>query len=332
MVEKSIKIELKSPTVRKIGIHVECPKVYGNSMTLSSCSKCEFYKGLNDSKIYCTFINNEGFDHKAIHPKNKINELKGNEWLFFTKSVLRTSYPSKYSHNLRKKHYANKPPQLMKYIIEFFTKSGEKVLDPFAGVGGTLLGASLCNREAVGIEINQQWVEIYNEVCKKERIKNHQIFIGDCIDIMTKFKEDGKKFDAIITDPPYSPALDKTLCDGKYDKANRNSNFETFSASENDFRNSKSFETYYDKIEEVAKIMYDILKEKKYLIVMIRDSYQNSEYIPAGFEVSRRISKYFVFKGVKIWYQTGAPVRPYGYPYSFVPNIIHHDILIFRKE
>ena len=328
----SNKTAQKLSELRKIGINVECPRVYGNSMTLSSCSKCEYYKGLNESKIYCGYTDNSVDDKKIVHPNNKMNDLKGNEWLYFTKSVLRTSYPSKYAHDLRKQHYANKPPQLMKYIIKFFTKPGELVLDPFSGVGGTLLGASLCDRKAIGIELNQEWIDIYKQVCKKEELKSQTIYIGDCIEVMSRFKENGKFFDAIITDPPYSPALDKTLCDGKYGKANRNSNFDTFSASNKDFRNSDSFETYYDKIEEAAKLMYDLLKEKKYLVVMLRDSYQNSKYIPAGFEVSQRISKYFAFKGVKIWYQTGAPVRPYGYPFSFVPNIIHHDILIFRKE
>ena len=44
---------------------------------------------------------------------------------------------------VRKAHGANKPPRLMARLIEFFTRSGELVLDPFAGVGGTLLGAAI---------------------------------------------------------------------------------------------------------------------------------------------------------------------------------------------
>jgi tRNA G10 N-methylase Trm11 len=86
------------------------------------------------------------------HPKNTLNDLAGNEWLFFTKTVLRTSYPSEFGHKLRRKHYANKPPRLMREIIEFFTKRGQTVLDPFAGVGGTLLGASLCDHKVTGVE------------------------------------------------------------------------------------------------------------------------------------------------------------------------------------
>jgi DNA modification methylase len=62
------------------------------------------------------------------HPRNTLNDMGGDRFLYFTKSVLTTSYPSVYSHALRKKHGANKPPQLMAQLIEFFTKTGMSVL------------------------------------------------------------------------------------------------------------------------------------------------------------------------------------------------------------
>ena len=77
------------------------------------------------------------------HPDNTLNELSGEEWLYFTKSVLTTAYPSELGHVARKAHGANKPPRLMARLIEFFSRTGELVLDPFAGVGGTLLGAAI---------------------------------------------------------------------------------------------------------------------------------------------------------------------------------------------
>src|SRR5688500_16018577 len=49
-------------------------------------------------------------------PKNVLNELSGDEWIFFTKSIVTTSYPSDYGHRLRKTHGANKPPQLMRSL------------------------------------------------------------------------------------------------------------------------------------------------------------------------------------------------------------------------
>ena len=84
------------------------------------------------------------------HPANTLNELPGEEWLYFTKSLLTTAYPSELGHAARKAHGANKPPRLMARLIEFFSRTGELVLDPFAGVGGTLLGAADRARPAAG--------------------------------------------------------------------------------------------------------------------------------------------------------------------------------------
>ena len=69
---------------------------------------------------------------RAKHPRNTLNELDGERWLFFTRSVLRTSYPRELGHDLRKVHGANKPPRLMQALVEFFTRAGGRVLDPFA--------------------------------------------------------------------------------------------------------------------------------------------------------------------------------------------------------
>src|SRR5687767_9156088 len=79
-----------------------------------------------------------------------------------------TAYPSELGHAARKAHGANKPPRLMARLIEFFTKPGELVLDPFAGVGGTLLGAAVCRspRRAIGFELEQRWADVYEAVVR----------------------------------------------------------------------------------------------------------------------------------------------------------------------
>ena len=102
------------------------------------------------------------------HPANSLNELPGEEWLYFTKSLLSTAYPTELGHRARRAHGANKPPRLMARLIEFFTRSGELVLDPFAGVGGTLLGAAIARgpRRALGIELDPRWAAIYHDVVR----------------------------------------------------------------------------------------------------------------------------------------------------------------------
>jgi DNA modification methylase len=315
--------------MQNLELHIKCPKKYYQLISFSDCQRCKEFVRVKDNKIICKYKK----EKTEPRPENKLNDLSGSEWLFFTKSVLRTSFPLELGHDLRKKHGASKPPRLMEFIIRFFTKPGEIVLDPFAGVGGTLIGASLCDRKAIGIEINSKWIEIYKQVCEREGIKKQLMIHGDCLEELSKFIEKGRKFNAIITDPPYSPALEKTLCDGKYGWARRKTDLESFSDDPRDFRNSKNFEEYYNKMEKASKLMYEVLENKRYLVMMIRDSYQEGRYIPASFHVAERTQNVgFVFKGIKIWHNTGAPVRPYGYPFSYVPNIVHHSILIFRKE
>jgi len=40
----------------------------------------------------------------------------------------------------------------------------------------------------------------------------------------------------------------------------------------------------------------------------------------------------FALKGITILHQKHKRVFPYGYPYSFVPNLHHQYILILRKD
>lgn len=265
--------------------------------------------------------------------RNKLNNLKGNEWLYFTKTVLQTSYPHSYGHDLRRKHGGCKPPQLMQHIIEYFTKKSMTVLDPFAGVGGTMIGSSIAERKCIGIELNKQWIDIYKEVCKRENITIQEVIEGDCLDVLDIFNDEKRIFDFVVTDPPYSIALDKTMCDDIYDIQHRKTDFYGFSKDERDFRNLKTFEDFYDKMKIVGDKLKKILKPNGYFVIIIRDSYQDSRYIPVTYEISKRMEEVgFTLKGIKIWYSTGSRIRPYGYPYVYVPNIVHQNLIILRNE
>lgn len=269
----------------------------------------------------------------AVHERNTLNGLGGNEWLYFTKSVLRTSYPSHLGQDLRRRHGANKPPYLMRHLVEFFTKPGGTVLDPFAGVGGTLLGAAVCGRTATGIEINPEWVDVYREVCAREGVAPQEVVQGDCRQVLRDMAATGRVFDCVATDPPYSIALDKTMCDGRYAVAARRTDFDTFGEDRGDLRNLGSFEEFYAAMSEVARLLVPLVRRGGYVAVILRDSYQGGRYIFATAELARRFEHAgLVLKGVKVWYATGARVRPYGYPTAYVPNIVHQNILILRSE
>ena len=67
------------------------------------------------------------------------------------KAKERTGYPTQ------------KPIELLERIIEISTNKGDVVLDPFCGSGTTLVASKLLHRDFIGIDINQDAIEL----CKK---------------------------------------------------------------------------------------------------------------------------------------------------------------------
>lgn len=61
-------------------------------------------------------------------------------------------------------HPTEKPTQLIREFISLATLAGEKVLDPFAGSGSTLVACKETNRVGVGIELNDVY---YKGICER---------------------------------------------------------------------------------------------------------------------------------------------------------------------
>jgi len=281
-----------------------------------------------------------------------LNELSGEEWLYFTKSLLTTAYPSELGHAERKAHGANKPPRLMARLIEFFTKPGELVLDPFAGVGGTLLGAAMCrgHRRAVGFEIEPKWADVYASVVQSNAgstladlgsadpggprtfdATDSELVVGDAMELLRDVADGSVDF--IATDPPYNPQLRITMSGGKLaaEHANRRTDYAMVTADPRDLANSTSYDEFLARMEAVFAELRRVLRDKRYAAVIVRDAYQDGRYRFTGSDLAARAERVgFVTKGDLIWYQAGTRLRPYGYPRSFVPNIVHQHILILR--
>jgi DNA modification methylase len=294
------------------------------------------------------------------HPANTLHELSGEEWLYFTKSVWGTAYPSELGHARRKQHGANKPPRLMARLIEFFTTSGELVLDPFAGVGGTLLGAAIARgpRRALGLEIEPRWVEIYESLVRELAAERDglgpvvadigpsdpggarsfdpaglEMRLGDSLALLPEIDSDSVDF--VATDPPYNIQLPITMSGGKLAEAhaNRRTDYAMVTGHDGDLANSADYGTFLDRMEGILAELRRVLKPDRYAALIVRDAYQEGRYIFTGSDLADRATRAgFTVKGDVIWYQAGTRLRPYGYPRSFVPNISHQHVLILRRE
>jgi DNA modification methylase len=57
-------------------------------------------------------------------------------------------------------HPAQKPLRLMEFIVKVSTDEDDWILDPFSGVATTLVAAQELNRNAIGIEINPEYIRL----------------------------------------------------------------------------------------------------------------------------------------------------------------------------
>jgi DNA modification methylase len=297
---------------------------------------------------------------RAPHPANTLNELPGEEWLYFTKSLLTTAYPSELGHAARKAHGANKPPRLMARLIEFFSRTGDLVLDPFAGVGGTLLGAAIARgpRRAIGIELEPRWASTFEDVVRDLSAERDglgpeladlgpsdpggprgfdatglELRVGDALGILPSLA--AGSVDLVATDPPYNLQLPMTMAGGRLAEthANRRTDYAMVTDSAADLANAPDYATFLDRMGDVFGELRRVLRDGRYAVVIVRDAYQDGRYVFTGSDLAARAATAgFVPKGDLIWYQAGSRLRPYGYPHAFVPNIVHQHILVLRKE
>lgn len=280
-------------------------------------------------------------DGRKYHLDNHLNDLTGREWTFFINSVFFTHYPTRgkaaYAHHIRKIHPTPKPPQLMRDLIQFFTKENELVFDTFMGVGGTLLGAALCHRIAAGIDLNPGYLTVYHSAAAELGLEDFTTECGDCLSVL----KDRSRMDSLTTDkpislllfdPPYSNMMSKEKTGA--DIAIYGKTSTPFSDSDCDLGNMER-PMFLSKLKESVELALPYIKFRGYVVLFIKDL-QPSKKEPnlLHAEVVNELNKIpnLYYKGMKIWADESAKLYPYGYPFSFVANQIHQYILVFRKE
>lgn len=271
--------------------------------------------------------------------RNKLNEKTGKEWTYFTNSVMITAYPpiagKETGFNIRKIHPSPKPPQLMRDLILFFTKRNQWILDPMVGVGGTLLGSTLCDpsRNAIGIDLNPIYKEAYEKTCDLIDAKKQRFIVDDARNMLSHDEIGEREFDLILTDPPYSDMMNKKK-NGQKKKLYGKNDTTPFTNDKRDLGNL-TYKKFLKELKTIIEISLNQLKNKGYLVMFCKDlqpTEDNAFLIHA--DIIKSLSKIpeLRYRGMRIWHEQAIDLYPFGYPYAFVMNQMHQYILIFRKE
>lgn len=273
-------------------------------------------------------------------PENKLNELSAQEWLKFTKTwFVHNPAPRKKDEVL---HPAKYPESLIAEFIKFFTKKGQVVFDPFLGTGSTLVACHQTERNGIGIELQQKYSQIAQERLKQlesqlklgvegARLNCKQLVIcGDANQMEDYWKKYSlPEIDLVITSPPYGPMLNKK---GLASKEREEHGLDTkYSEDERDLGNAQSYEQFLEQLETIFKNIKLKVRENGYVVVILQNYREGSEFKTLAWDFAARMKKHFSFSGYRLWCQDNKTLYPYGYRYSFVPNVHHHYCLIFKK-
>ena len=279
----------------------------------------------------------------VVDPKNTLNDLTGKEWLaetksFFTQKGLGADHPEAQIERLHPSPYSF---QDIGRLVNFFTKRGMHVLDPFGGVGSTAKACELNGRRCTSIELSPVWHALSIRRLETEvgpgASGNHRFIQGDSREVLPEIPTGSVDF--VVTSPPYWGILNKQ--DQKVKRDRVAFHLETkYSESEKDLGNVASYGAFLEiLVNEVLLPCARTLRHGKYMAVVVSDFRDKSEYISFHSDLihamnHREIPEGGVLKlqGTRILLQNHKSLMPYGYPFAYVENIHHQYILIFRKE
>ena len=241
--------------------------------------------------------------------KNTLNDLDAKSWVKSTKSWFVINPRSRSREQLS--HPAKYPEELVHRFVTYFTKQDGWVLDPFAGVGSTLVACRESGRNAVGIELDNEFVEIGKRALQAVSGNGHQILIqGDSLDseklILNHFNEERPLFDYVVTSPPYWNMLRKSRGGNRsVHKVREEEGLKQYySDSERDLGNISSYDEYIDGVGTVLSGFKSLLSEKAYLTVVVQNMRDVDGILkPIAWDLARRLSQDYDLRQEMIWCQ-----------------------------
>jgi DNA modification methylase len=159
-----------------------------------------------------------------------------------------------------------------------------------------------------------------------------ELRLGDARDVLPTLPAGSVDF--VATDPPYNVQLPMTMAGGPLAvaHANRRTDYAMRSDLLGDLANLPDYAAFLDAMGGVLAEVRRVLRPGRYAVLIVRDAYQDGRYLFTGADLaSRAAGQGLVPKGDIVWYQAGTRLRPYGYPRTFVPNIVHQHLVVLRK-
>lgn len=213
------------------------------------------------------------------------------------------------------KYRGNWSPYIPRNLLLRYSNEGDLVLDQFIGGGTTLIEAKLLNRNIIGVDINENSLNICKGKCDFDYENEGKVYLhkGDARNL--DFISD-EKIDFICTHPPYA-------------------NIIQYSENIKEDLSRLKIPEFLKEMEKVARESYRVLKKDKYCAILMGDTRMKGHIQPLGFEVMKLFENVgFKLKEIIIKEQHNCKATGYWKTNSIKYNfllIAHEYLFIFKK-
>jgi len=268
-----------------------------------------------------------GYKKTCSCPESHINCLSAKEWIKGQVAIWELYYERR---DIRDKdiHPAVFPIALPKKCIELFTHEGELVLDPFVGIGTTLVAARDLGRNAVGFDLNQKYI---NFIDKRLSQSNMSLFsnstkqISICDDAVNIHKYLHKETVSLcITSPPYANMLNhERLNKSLRSDLRGNKHYKKVQQYSDNPRDlgTMAVKEYVNALAEIYKGILPILKPKAHCVINVNDLWENNHRYPLHSYIIDAMEKVgYELRNIIIWDKRNLvnKVGIFGWPNNYI--------------
>ena len=283
------------------------------------------------SSLYRTRLN-IGCQRTCNCKPSHINCMAAKEWLKSQLGVWQFNYEAR---DIRKKdiHPATFPISLARKVIELFTHEGELVLDPFVGSGTTLVAAGDTNRNAVGFDLQKNYIDLCEQRIAQTSFlgEARQIAIQDDARLVHRYFEP-ETISLIVTSPPYANLLNRVRQNKsrRFRKNEQLGKIEQYSQDPRDL-GTMTLDEYTKSMGDIFESLLPLLCPKAHCVINVPDMWWENERITIHVSLIEELRKRnYELRNVIIWDRTNLvnKIGIFGWPSNYITMGVTFEYLL----
>lgn len=168
----------------------------------------------------------------------------------------------------------------MRPFIKEFSQAGDVILDPFAGLGTTLVASEIEGRRSIGIEVEPKRIKLITERWSYHGLQKENLHCerGDCVSVLKQIinSSDFKKVDLCLTSVPYFDCQWQGNCSGQ-------------------LYGEKQYSEYLTYLKNLMFLLRSAVVEGGFIIFMAENIRSQSGTLkPIAWDIGSLLKKYFL--------------------------------------